>query len=343
MRKVNMRDVSTKTGFSTATISRAINNKGYVQAKTRKRIIKAIKELGYYPPIKSLVGLIVPDSSNPFFSQLGFTFERRFAEIGFHLLISSSEGRVDREVELIEQMLRLQVKGLIFITAGNDTESVVKLIAEPSVPVVLFDRHVGGSNMDFVTVDSKEGTQSAVDYLVTLGHTRIAHVQGPLETQTGMDRYKAFCKAMEFHGLTVADWHIVQGDFQLSGGLEAAEKLRALPVNKRPTAIMAGNDLMAIGAIRYLMEKGVRIPDEVSVIGFDNIEFAEWIHPRLTTIAQPVSQMVTEAVRLLDKRIRELGTNKKRRHAPKPLILNPRLVIRDSTGPCKSQKGERRE
>lgn len=333
-----MEHISRQARVSTATVSRVINNKGHVSTQTRETVLKAIKDLGYRPPLRNFVGLIVPDSSNPFFSRLSFDFERIFAERDFHLLVSSSEGQVDREMALIEQMIKLNIKGLIFITAGSDDQSVLRLIAEPDVPVILFDRPVHAMNMDCVSVDNAKGTQTAVDYLMALGHTRIAYVHGLLGTQTGQERFTSFCRAMEYHKVTVDGNLIFEGDFQLQSGKEAARKLLNMPECQRPTALIAANDLMAIGVMKHLQENNMRIPQDISIIGFDDIEIAEWIYPGLTTISQPIGQLILEATKLLLSRIDDVGKNRQRRRPPQPIMLEPRLIVRGSTAKVKTEK-----
>ncbi len=328
MNRPNMRDVSREAGVSVATVSRVINSSGHVTPATRTRVVEAVRRLGYRPPVQTLVGLIVPDSSNPFFARLAFEFEKEFSRRGFHLLVSSSEGRVDKEVELIDRFLRLQVRGIVYIASGSEPDGVIRLVADPDVPVVLFDREVGGANMDLVAIDSGKGTQAVVDYLLTLGHERIGYIQGPLTTPTGKSRYQAFLGALKAHGIRFEQSLAFSGDFGLESGRIAAGHMLRVPLRERPTAIVAANDLMAIGALRAILDKGLAIPRDMSVVGFDDIDIAAWVHPGLTTVTQPISRLVGEATSLMMERIEHPG----RARSPRSIVIEPRLLVRESSG-----------
>jgi len=338
-----LEDISHHARVSKATVSRVFCNKANVSEKTRTRVLEAARELGYGVP-KNLIALILPDASNPFFAQLGFMFEQVLEAEGYHLLTSSSEGRVNRELELIEHFKNLSVKGVIYISSGGHSSAIPSLVADGTIPVVVFDRKISAGNLDFVAVDSRHGTLCAVDYLVAFGHRRIAYLKGLEGTDTAQQRFDSFCEAMTKNGLAVVDDWVFSGDYTLSAGRSCAERLialaRTLLKSERPTAIMAANDMMAVGLMQRLQQEGWRLPADLSVIGFDNILWSEWVYPALTTIAQPIHQLVKVAIKLLTARIKENhdlapAAGAFCRAQPRREVLEPVLIPRASVvEPC---------
>jgi LacI family transcriptional regulator len=330
MSRPTLDDIAAQAGVSAATVSRVLNNKCNVSDATRAAVLSATRILGRGMPAGVIVGLIVPDAANPFFSQLGFAFEREFETRGVHVLVSSSEGRADRELALIERFKGLGAQGLIYIAGGGRTQALLSLVAEGTLPVVVFDRRVRAGNVDFVAVNSRHGTLCAVDYLITYGHERIAYLKGLEETETARERYESFCEAMAQNRLRVVpDW-VFLGDYTVPAGRACAERLLGIPSDQRPTAILAANDLMAIGLMQRLQQEGWSLPRDLSVIGFDNIAFSEWVHPALTTISQPTQLLVREAANHLMQRIADTTHRNGDRQPPKAVELMPTLVPRAS-------------
>jgi LacI family transcriptional regulator len=319
-KKIALTEIADKAGVSTATVSRVLNERTSVSDATRDRVLAAYRRVHQALPITSqaIVGLIVPDSSNPFFSELEYAFERaleravvqqelrnhrkRVRSQGVHLITVSSEGDVKREIELGERLQDLGVKGIILIGAGDSARSVAHMAAR-GLPVLVFDRRIPTGDLDSVVVNSHLGTRRAVDYLCTLGHQRIGYLRGLESTASAGERFAAFVEAMAAHDLAPQPSWIFKGRYDIASGRECGEALRGLPARERPTAMLAGNDLMAIGLMQDLQEHGWKLPEHLSVIGFDGIRWADWVYPRLTTIAQPIDELVTRAVRLLLRRI----------------------------------------
>jgi DNA-binding LacI/PurR family transcriptional regulator len=311
-----------------------MNNKSNVSTPTRDRVLSAMKQLGVGTPTPPLIGLIVPDSSNPYFSSICFKFEKYFEELGAHVLISSSEGRPDRELELVERFLSLQIKGLLYVPTHRSSAAFLRLVADGTLPVLVFDRKVQAGNFDFVAVNSRHGTLCAVDYLIAHGHRRIAYLKGLESTESARERFESFTDAMAQNRLDlVPEWQF-DGDYTLSAGRACAERLLVMSKGERPTAILAANDLMAIGLMQRLQQEGWDIPSQLSVIGFDNIEWSEWVFPSLTTIAQPIPHLVREAARLLMQRVDETGP----RLEPRSIQIEPKLIPRASVAEPWSQK-----
>lgn len=329
-----MAAVALQARVSNATVSRVINNQGYVKEETRERVLEAMRNISYAKPRRNLIGLIIPDSPNPFFSQLSFTFERALEveKPRKYLLTLCSEGRADREMELIEWFKQFGIEGLIYISAGKSSETLLRLEADMRIPTVAFDRRVFPGKLDYVAVNSRQGTLAAVDHLVAHGHKRIAYLKGKKDTETAKERFESFCDAMKRTHLDIhKDW-IFDGDYTFVSGRRCAELLIKLSVNEAasPTALIAANDVMAIAAMQRLQQQGWVLPTMLSVIGFDDIEWSRWCFPALTTIRQPITQLVLETLRLLNKRIKELAEDAEPRSQPSHFEIEPILVPRDS-------------
>ena len=327
-----MKAVALQAGVSIATVSRVLNNKENVSEDTRKKVIEAMRNIGYLRPQKDVIGLIVPDASNPFFAQLGFAFEQALEnnKPRKHLLISSSDGRTDRELEIVEQFKQFGIEGLIYISSGKSSETLLTLLVDRQIPTVVFDRRILTGSLDFVTVNSKQGTLTAVDYLVVHGHERIAYLCGLEGTETAKERYESFREAMGRNNIEIIEDWIFSGDYTPLSGRKCAERLIQIPESYRPTALLAANDLMAIGVMQRLQQEGWGLPKMLSVIGFDNIEWSEWCYPSLTTIAQPTAKLVLKTLELLMWRIKERNERKEVRSSPRHFEIEPVLIQRGS-------------
>ena len=325
-----LQDIADRVGVSAATVSRVLNNRKSVSETTRRKVLDALEQVFHVQPLLDrLGGLIVPDASNPFYSELVCLFERALEEPGLHLLSSSSERRSDRVLLLAKRLSGLGMRGLILITAGHGSDALLSLIASRQLPVIVCDRRVGAAaNLDFVTVTSRQGMATAIDHLAVFGHKKIGFLCGPSETESARERLESFRAAMAARALDVAPEWIVEGDFSLASGRACAERLIAMREAGRPTAMVAANDLMAIALMQHLQTRGWQLPRDLSVIGFDDIEWSEWTYPALTTLAQPLRKLVREAVRLLVARINEPEHTP--RSAPEVVELGTMLVPRAS-------------
>ena len=334
MRRFTLERVAGKARVSPATVSRVLNNKGNVSERTRAKVLSVVKSLGKGHPA-NLVGLILPDAANPFFSQLVFEFEQVLEGMGYHVLASSSEGRPDREIRLIDRFRWLEAGGLIYISSGDQAkETILSLIADGNLPVVVFDRRITSGNFDSVTTNSRRGTLCAVDFLIAHKHERIAYLKGLKGTETARERFESFRDAMAQNQLELDEAFIFEGDYSLQSGRSCAERLlelrQALKSDEMPTAVLAANDLMAIGMMQRLQQEGLQVPRDLSIVGFDDIRWCEWTHPRLTTIQQPVTEMVRKAADLIVGRMR--GTVQGNGIRPQPIVeeVEATLISRDS-------------
>jgi LacI family transcriptional regulator len=331
---VTLRDVAVRAGVHPATASRALNpeTRILVSEDTARRVLDAAAELGYSPNqvARSLrtrrshtVGVLIPDLNNPLFPPIVRGLEDRLAAAGYVALIGNTDSDDTRERMVFDQMRARHVDGLVLATARLRHP----LLAEASradLPVVLINRLAQDYSFPSVSVDNERGVRMAVSHLAALGHRRIAHIAGPQEMSTGLSRYRGFVTAMESSGLQVdGDLVVFAKSFTVEEGLRCGRLL--LDRGAGCTAIAAGNDMLAVGCYAALDETGLSCPEDISVVGFNDMPFIDRLRPPLTTIRFPHYQVGTEAAQLLLERIAE--------HAGpvKILYLAPELIIRGST------------
>jgi len=323
--------VARRAGVSLATVSRVLNHNPNVRESTRDKVLEAVRELCYQPNLLAsalmtkqtrTIGLLVPDISNPYFAELCRSVEDACNERGFSTFICNTDERIDREERQISLLRQKGVDGMIFASALEGNENVQRLISS-GYPIVLLSRGLDGLPVDQVTVDDFEGGLMATRYLLGLGHRRIALLSGPLRSTPGLYRKKGYEAALEHAGVTVDLDLIDSGDFTVQAGALMAERLlqRVRPL---PTAIFAGNDLIAIGAMKVLRRHGIAVPEAMSIVGYDHTLLAEVVDPPLTSVEQPISLMGARAVELLADR---LGG---RRDQPVKVVLPPHLVVEHS-------------
>jgi DNA-binding LacI/PurR family transcriptional regulator len=339
--RIRQLDIASEADVSEATVSRVFNRPEAVSEATRERVYAVSRRLGFGTPVQQTLGLIVPDASNPFFSQLIYHFERELRRHGAHLVSASAEGRTDKEVQIVDRFRGMGVEGIFYTPARNDGEAIVQLVSRGDLPVLAFDRQLRAGNLDCVTTSPRMATQMLVDYLVNLGHERFGYIAGARWTTTAEDRFEAFSHALAKNGIVLSDQDVFPGNYRVTGGRDYAETFLLMPPETRPTAVVAGNDLMALGFIQRVQETSLRVPEHVSVAGFDGIDFGAWYSPSLTTISQPVRRLVREATTLLLARIDAM---KRMDEIPPPrtIPVEPRFVARDSVGPAPSPTEGRR-
>lgn len=338
-----MNDVARVANVSIATVSHVINGTRFVSAERVERVQLAMQELGYTPDAtaRSLrvgrtdtLGLVIPDNSNPFFAALARWIEEAGFEAGYTTILANSNERPDREHRYVSTLVSKRVDGLILSPSRGDHSTLARLLRNAQIPVVVVDREAQLPDADVVVYDNAGGSYEAVRYLIELGHTSIGCVAGPADTTSATQRVDGFRKALEDAGLPLPDHAVVEADFHFSGGREATARL--LGTGERFTALFAGNDLMAAGAIRELTERGIEVPRDMSVIGFDDAPLAEMITPALTTMRQPLQEMAHTAVSLLLSRV--TGSDGAQ---PTRRVLPTALVIRESTAPPRRRRARK--
>lgn len=332
----NIDDVAKLANVSIATVSRVFNNSPYVSEKAKESVLKAAKELGYEPSIlaRSLamkktntIGLIVPDISNPYYSEVVRGIEDICNIYKYNIILCNADNSRDKEIQYIDMLKSRWVDGIIF-HSDYFTEEIYKVFLERKIPLVLAGRKTK-FDVPYVAINNKKAAYDATRYLITLGHKKIGFIHGNLngmkETVDSVDRFIGYKLAMTKFGIKIYDELVKEANFKVIGGYNATMEM--LKSNVKPDAIFAISDVMAMGAINAIFDYGLKCPDEVSVIGFDNIDLSEATRPSLTTIAQPMYDIGAVAARMLIKMINNESIDTNR------VILKHQLIIRNS---CKA-------
>jgi LacI family transcriptional regulator len=336
-----IREVAQASGVSVSTVSRVFNGYDDVSAATRERVLASAQKLDYAPSVAArtlvkqrsqLVGVVLftgeehPDIHHPFFQEVLVGLKRGIGARGYDLLLFATEqpgstgGRTHSYVRRARQH---RVDGIVLMGVDRNDPEVQKLVDSP-LPVIGVDLDVAGDQTTFVASDNIGGARLAVRHLHSLGHTRIAHIAGPLQTKPGADRLLGYRAELRALGLEADPAYEVEGDFYTASGETATRSL--LELSKPPTAVFAASDLMAVGAIRALLAAGLRVPEDVAVVGFDDVRLAELVVPPLTTVRQDMIGIGIAAARALADQIENAD------ETPPVLTLPVELVVRGSCG-----------
>jgi DNA-binding LacI/PurR family transcriptional regulator len=331
-----IRDVAKAAGVSVGTVSAALNNSAPVSPRLSRRVFRAVEQVGYAPNsvARSLrlgrtrtLALVISDISNPFFASLAKAVERAADAAGYSLVLCNTDEDPEKELRMI-QLLRVQrVDGIMVAPAGFSADYAQRLAKIASMPVVLVDRTVEGLSFDDVVVDNVAAARIVTEYLIRLGHRRIAIVGGRPHVSTAEGRLRGYREAMAAHGLPIEPGFELQADFQTERAFDVVQTLLGRP--NPPTAIFAANNLMAIGTVQAAISMGFRCPDDISIAGIDDFVWTTTMQPRLTTVVQPIEAMGESAVRCLVERLDRPAAA----GAPPPpqhVVLPPRLLIRES-------------
>ncbi len=327
-----IKEVANLAGVSVATVSHVINETRYVSDSVRKQVQQAMDELGYRPNTlaRSLrrgqthtLGLILPDSANPFFAEVGRSIEIAAFAAGYNVILCNTENDFEKETLYTNVLINKRVDGMIFVATGARSDSLQKLM-DLGLPAVVMDRDFPEMEMDVVLSDNHQGGYLATQHLIALGHRRIGCIAGPSKITPSALRVAGYTQAIQESGLTINPNFIMHGDFHPESGYKVAREMLTGP--NPPTAIFACNDLMAIGVLRAVAETGQRVPEDIAVIGYDDIELASYATPPLTTIKQPTLEMGSATLKFLLSRIKE------KRSTPQRMLLPVSLVVRGSCG-----------
>jgi LacI family transcriptional regulator len=331
-----IRDVASHAKVSVATVSHVINGTRFVDPQTVDRVQGAINALGYRPNKlarslrrneTSTIGLLVPDNSSPFFAKVARTIEDAGFVEGYSVILCNSDGSETKEAVYVDTLLSKQIDGLILISSGNSF-APLETINKARVPFVVVDRELGDLNVDQVLIDNEQGGYLAGKYLTKLGHRRIGVISGPEHLRLTDQRLNGFRRALAEVGRELPDEFIVAGNFHYPSGALAMKHL--IERNLGLTAVFAANDQMAIGAMAYLHRLNFRIPEDFSIVGYDDIPEATIMYPNLTTVAQPVAEIGRLSIKLLLERIRQADMPARR------IVLLTRLIERESCAPYRA-------
>ena len=330
----DIRTVAAMAKVSIATVSRTINSSPVVSERLAKRVWQAIEQLNYYPTThaRSLVsgrsrilGVIVENITNPFFPELVQSFEEVAVANGYEVMISSSNSDPAVLTNCVRRMLERKVEGVAVMTFGEE-EPVLDQLAYHDIPMVLAEFHLDDPKASTILLDYASGIRAAVDHLVGLGHNRIAYLAGPHKFHSAITRENDFRNAMEAAGMAVQKKWVVECDHTLKGGMAGFAHLQAL--DARPTAVLCSNDMTAIGVLRAAYLKDMRVPQDLSVVGLDDIDFAEFTLPPLTTIRLSRIDLAHAAFEAL----RQQAEGTKNEEIQREFLVSTSLVVRGSTG-----------
>lgn len=326
-------DIARIANVSKATVSRVINNKSEgVSKETAQRIRKIIKELGYRPNTLAqsivsskakMLGLVIPDITNPFFPQLVRGIEDYANSCGYTVFLCNSDNDPKKEERYLLSFIDKRVDGVILASTGSHS-FILEQLNNYNIPFVIVDRPLSNESADLcVYVNNYSGVYSAVEHLIRSGHRRIAFLGGTKNVITTNERFEGYKNALKDSHIPLDKSLIKFGDYSIISGTSMMEAL--LDNNTDFTAVMAGNDLIAIGAVKVLKRHGIRIPDECEIIGFDGIEMAEVFDPSISTVVQPIYEIAVDSAKLLIGKINgEITSSKK-------IVVEPSLVLRATT------------
>jgi DNA-binding LacI/PurR family transcriptional regulator len=310
---MHIKDVARKAGVSTATVSHVINNTKYVTDATREKVLRAIKQCNYYANAhartlasgrSNIIGLLVSDISNPFFPELVKSIEIAAFERGYNLVLVNTNYDAKRAADHVRRLIELKVAGVALMTTELD-RGLMDELARKQVPVVLHNVGLTGGHMSDIVVDYAAGIEEAVKHLVSIGHRTIAHIAGPMRFRSANIRRKAFLGSVARQLPGAPKPVVYEGDFKFEGGRRAA--IEILAAGKRPTAVVAANDMMALGAMLEFKSAGLFIPHDISIVGFDDISFCALSDPPLTTIRSDREEIGRKAVEALMATIQKSG------------------------------------
>lgn len=333
-----IKDVARRAGVSIATVSYVINNSAPVSEETRRRVLAAVAELGYRPSALArnlraqesrIIGYswhhVSPDRWHPILARFLYSMAEAAEAQGYHILTFTHSPNNEPWVPYKELMLSERVDGFIVSETNKDDERV-RYLLESGFPFVAFGRANEEWDFPYVDVDGEAGVRQAVQHLLTLGHRRIGLIAWPEESLCGHYRYLGYVKALQEADIPPDPTWIIRTEHTEASGRRAMHTLLNLPPDRRPTAVVAVSDLMAIGAMNAIYEAGLQPGRDVAVIGFDDIPTAQYLHPSLTTLRQPIAEVGQRVVNMLLKLIRGEDL------AERKVLLPPKLIVRESSG-----------
>lgn len=326
-----IREVARLAGVAPITVSRVINHSGYISDQTRQKVEAAVSQLGYVPNTLSqslrwkqtgMLALLLTDVTNPFWTTVARGVEDAASEAGYHVILCNTDESPEKQASYLSALLQKRVDGILLVPARDDLEDIQQAL-KLHVPLVVLDRRLKQQLVDSVRCDSEQGAYQLTRLLLERGHRQITLLTGPEEVATAADRFQGYRRALREAGLGETAETVFHGTFTVESGQEMA--YRALAANPRPTAIVAGNNFIAIGMMQALRQAGIRMPEDISVVGFDDLPVSLLIDPFLTVAAQPAYEMGQEALKML---IQRLAGNQG--ESPREVVLPIEVIERKS-------------
>ena len=328
-----IKDVAALAGISYTTVSHVLNKSRPVSDQVRIKVEAAIEQLDYVPSAvarslkaksTSTIGLLIPNGVNPYFAELARGIEDYCERNGFCVILCNSDDNPDKQRSYLRVLLEKRVDGLIVASVGGDS-GLDSGLAAVRTPMVVIDRELEGIEADLVRIDHQLGGYLATRHLLELGHRHIACIHGPAQTSVARLRLCGYERAMAEAAISVQTHWVTESDYTSPGGYQAAVKLLA---SDPPSAIFAGNDMIGIGVLRAAAERNIRVPKDLSVVGFDDIEMSRYVYPGLTTVGQSIMALGESAAQMLLRRITEPFQG-----AIEQRVVTPSIVLRESTAP----------
>ena len=329
---ITIKEVAAEAGVSTATVSRVLGGLNGVKEKVRDRVSRAVAKLDYHPNQlarglrlghRKVIGVIIPDLQNPFFTGVVHGVEAALYSAGYTLQIGHSDGLAEREQEQLKLLRGEGVAGLVFMP-GDRPGANYESIRSWEIPVVAIDRSPGGLEVDLVCSNNREGMRQAVHHLLSLGYKEIALLNGPEGINVTQERFGGYQDALRSAGAAVRDSFIIHSDFRQQGGYAAMA--RFLDMAKPPRALVVANNLMTLGVLQAIHERGIRIPEQLAVVCFDDMPWATSMRPPLTAVAQPVEELGRTGAQVLLERLKDP------KRLVRQVVLPTRLIVRASCG-----------
>jgi len=344
---MNIRDVAKKAKVSTATVSRVMSGIDVVKPETADRVRKAIDAMSYVPNLSArtlskgrshLFGIVISDITNPFFPDLIYTFNELAEQHQYRTVIANTNYSPARMETCIRGLIEQKVEGIAIMTSEMSPNSL-RMAADRGIPMALLSETIETKNLTNIVVDYKSGMEQAIDHIVSLGHKRIAFIGGPQNLRSAALRQSIFLRALREKGIKLEKERLASGNHRVDGGYAAMRQL--LQQDPRPTAVLASNDLTAIGAITAIYEAGLTVPRDISVVGFDDIEISSAFNPALTTVRLSRAEIATRAFFALY--VATNGSNEGKGSRKKiqnvQHTVSTELIIRKSTAPPPDQEG----
>lgn len=331
------KDIAQKTGVSLSTVSRILNNSGYVKRETKELVLKTVQELGLESDFVSkraskhkneIIGVVIPDITNPFFGEVIKGINKVADSEKLNFILCDTDENVDKEIRYLEMLKEQNIKGLIITPATDQNEfnrNHLVQLDNMGVPIVLLDRDIKYSHFDAVFLDSIKGAYEAVEALIKEGHEKIAIIAGPITSKPGRDRVSGYQKALGMNNIQEDNKYMLYGDFKLESGYNLTKDI--MNMKEPPSAIFVSNNMMTIGCIKALFEMNLKIPEDIAIVGFDDVDMFNVMNLNISAVSRPTTLMGEEAMNILMERLNSKeGDNR----TIKKVILPPCLILRGS-------------
>jgi len=341
--RVTIKDIAKEAKVSPSTVSMVMNDKPGVGEETKVRVLEVIQSLNYRPNLvaRSLVkgrshsiALLIKSTKHPIFPEIAGGVDEVLKEHGYSLSIISTYDDVKLEYKEIENIKARGIDGILTSAALVDDENLVRLVNSGYPVVAVLRRTYNCDRLDYVLVDNRKGAYLALEHLIRLGHQRIAVIKGPSNTSTGVERFDGAVRAFKAYGIPVLEELVDEGDYSQKTGYLCTKRFLKLDADKRPTGIFAINDDIALGAFEAVWERGLRVPEDIALVGFNNVETTSFCSIQITTVSQRTHEMGRLGAKRLIQKIEKKRGYRKRFQ----VVLEPELIIRNSCGYASGSK-----